>query len=312
MKPLVPRNVLYPIDDCCWFKHVTRHLPKHFDKIICNRGSHSLMFGLLLGSIASAQITLGAQIDSNPVSLPRACSKYTFDALILYSGMDQEPAIVDLTQLRSAVPGLSYPEREPSQLYQTLPLFPGIRTIRLLDLSAPDANPDTTLSGTIRVVSLESCPRFASLSYVWGVGRTRSIACNGCSIPITQNCYDALLDLRALYGGITIWVDAICINQEDDGEKATQIALMGEIYTWSHTVYLRLGPADKRAERAIRFLSKLPERDPPVAGSPWIRNDRDNTVRRDFLSCAAKSASIICKFYFSFSIFTFNRKSISC
>ncbi|PMD44844.1 heterokaryon incompatibility [Hyaloscypha variabilis F] len=46
-----------------------------------------------------------------------------------------------------------------------------------------------------------------------------------------------------------LWVDAICINQKDDVEKATQISLMKEIYSFAEEVVIWLGFS--AAERGI-------------------------------------------------------------
>jgi hypothetical protein len=51
---------------------------------------------------------------------------------------------------------------------------------------------------------------------------------------ITGNCHAALRRLRAAQEELDhspLWIDAICINQIDNAEKATQITLMGEIYS---------------------------------------------------------------------------------
>ena len=99
------------------------------------------------------------------------------------------------------------------------------------------------MQGTLRVVDLKTNPKFAALSYVWGPNSNPQdvIICNQCRIPLTASCNDALRSLRKLYGGIAIWVDSVCINQNDNDEKARQIPLMEDIYTWAVEVYIWLG-----------------------------------------------------------------------
>jgi Heterokaryon incompatibility protein (HET) len=41
-----------------------------------------------------------------------------------------------------------------------------------------------------------------------------------------------------------IWIDAICINQKDIGEKNVQVPLMGEIYASAACVIVWLGAGD--------------------------------------------------------------------
>jgi hypothetical protein len=61
--------------------------------------------------------------------------------------------------------------------------------------------------------------------------------------------------LRERYGAICIWIDAICINQVDQVEKASQLMLMGDIYTWAEMVYVWLGPETAASRKAFQWLS---------------------------------------------------------
>jgi hypothetical protein len=155
-------------------------------------------------------------------------------------------------------------DQDSSRMYSSLPLSPLDRSIRILDLD-PSSDPEAGLSGCLRVVSLRSRPRFAALSYVWGANSTRrrrdKIVCRradaGTSyhIDITTNCEAALRQLRNLFVPLSIWVDAICINQDDVVEKTSQIPLMEEIYTWAQPVYVWLGPGTNASDRTMDWFS---------------------------------------------------------
>lgn len=60
---------------------------------------------------------------------------------------------------------------------------------------------------------------------------------------IRYNLRNALLQLREDRRGkdVYLWVDAICINQEDNEEKAQQVAKMGLIYSQAENVHIWLG-----------------------------------------------------------------------
>ena len=81
--------------------------------------------------------------------------------------------------------------------------------------------------------------RYIALSYTWGSSsKTRNIRSNGLSLSVTENVYGALENIhspfgpgRAYRGSPTLWVDAICINQEDLEERAEQVKLMRDIYS---------------------------------------------------------------------------------
>ncbi|KAL1633876.1 hypothetical protein SLS58_010932 [Diplodia intermedia] len=174
-------------------------------------------------------------------------------------------------------------ELTPSQLYFSLPLWAECRSIRVLDLdpispaeqvskekeSHTDDRTEHPLSGTLRVVSLSKSPKFTALSYVWGAGPSagggaialRNATGGGggdfCSLGLTENCHSALTQLRRRYGSITVWVDSICINQEDQQEKSSQIPLMKEIYTWASPVYVWLGEGNARSDKAVDYLSSV-------------------------------------------------------
>lgn len=112
-------------------------------------------------------------------------------------------------------------------LYASLELQPGARTVRMLDLHPPSSTgQDQLLEGTLRVVRLESTGHFESyfaLSYVWGTKKPDDDAIfikrNGHNIPITRNCHDALTRLSTIDGQQTIWVDSICIDQSNEVER---------------------------------------------------------------------------------------------
>jgi hypothetical protein len=154
------------------------------------------------------------------------------------------------------------------QLYIFLPLSPSSRCIRLLTLHASDRSAviatEHSLSATFRVVSLDTSPSYVSLSYVWGADGPspgHTIFCSpeepfGCELQLTKNCYDALCQVQDNFGGITIWVDSICIDQEDDEQKQGQIVLMQDIYSQAETTYIWLGVGDIRSDRAMDFLRR--------------------------------------------------------
>lgn len=151
------------------------------------------------------------------------------------------------------------------QLYDSLPVEAETRCIRLLDLDAPKSREkrskempsSLSLTGNLRVVSLDASPVFVSLSYVWGeiASPAHTVCCQGCELEITANCHEALTHIRKLFGPVAIWVDSICINQQDNAEKASQIPLMQEIYSMAGSVYIWLGPGDDGSDRAMEFFT---------------------------------------------------------
>lgn len=167
------------------------------------------------------------------------------------------------------------------QVYDNLPLAPDSQCIRVLDVHKSDPAGSDRLTGTLRTVDLQTLPKFTALSYVWGQGSYHKIACNGCDINITQSCYEALTSLRQSRLSLTIWVDAICINQEDNSEKEEQIVLMGRIYTLAEIVYVWLGVGNTETDQAAEYIYTISQFRKFPAQIPLTRNyPRQNILER--------------------------------
>ncbi|KAK5626742.1 hypothetical protein RRF57_002457 [Xylaria bambusicola] len=88
-----------------------------------------------------------------------------------------------------------------------------------------------------------------ALSYVWGSPTDLvDIDVDGATFSATRNLYLALRRLREQIGRTggnddsrTLWVDAVCIDQEDADEKRHQVQLMGDIYSQASRGLLWLG-----------------------------------------------------------------------
>ena len=145
-------------------------------------------------------------------------------------------------------------------VYEKHALCPNTRTIRVLDVRpiAQDATKETPVECTLRIIDLDFDPAFTALSYVWGDPTpTRSIVCDGVVFGVGENCHSALWHLSKKLQGLVIWVDAICIDQEDvRKEKAWQLPLMGDIYSKAKQVYVWLGTGDEKSDRVMRYLAK--------------------------------------------------------
>ncbi|RYP53076.1 hypothetical protein DL768_001853 [Monosporascus sp. mg162] len=125
-------------------------------------------------------------------------------------------------------------------LYDEFPLASDNSQIRLLQLKAGVGGDPVTCF--LEVVDLEGCPEYDALSYVWGdPGVTDSITLHGKQHDVTINLYDAMKRLRQSDKHRRLWIDALCINQEDTKEKEGQIGLMDKIYSRAKEVCMWLG-----------------------------------------------------------------------
>lgn len=131
------------------------------------------------------------------------------------------------------------PFMHQTSLYEPLPSG---RYIRFLLLEPGE--PDDPIVCKLHTSELDEA-NFEALSYVWGTpSMTERISCNNESIYITVNLMNALVQARNRFKPRALWVDAICINQEDREEKGLQVALMAEIYKRSTCTVICLGRND--------------------------------------------------------------------
>ena len=154
-----------------------------------------------------------------------------------------------------------------------------------LDESASEIRLMTLLPGrfeddifiTMETVGLtkEHVPQYEALSYVWGskenpvkisiearkpersgpfssldLSRRRTIS-------VTQNLATALPYLRKEDKPRVFWIDAICVNQQDQAERGHQVKRMAAVYSMASQVIVWLGPEGLDSTSALRTLGGL-------------------------------------------------------
>ncbi|TQS33111.1 hypothetical protein Golomagni_06556, partial [Golovinomyces magnicellulatus] len=169
--------------------------------------------------------------------------------------------------------------------------------IRLLELLPLQDQDQGILQGRLVVVKLHALPQFTALSYCWnengdanhfditpGTMRKTQNPIEAISqmhhkvvyfeaptpfiniesqgvIRITRSLYDGLGRIQARNHGTStmLWIDQICINQQDLAEKAVQVSLMKEIYTRAESVLIWLGDDDysNQGQLGVSFAETL-------------------------------------------------------
>jgi hypothetical protein len=133
--------------------------------------------------------------------------------------------------------------------------------IRLLKLKRR-----SLFSGVIEA-ELESRPlheagfQFEALSYTWGAKEDPKslILVNGHPFYVGPNLHSMLHARSMIFGERLVWVDAICINQYDEDEKAVQLNLMGDIYQKSKRTISWLGDSFD-TPLAVKMIREIVER----------------------------------------------------
>jgi hypothetical protein len=146
--------------------------------------------------------------------------------------------------------------------FARLPFNSTSPSFRLLTLHGSANTQDPLLhsvSADIFVTPIATSPKFQALSYTWGTGeRTHRISLSGAVLRVTASLDSALRHLRPASGqSIVLWIDQICINQDDEKEKTAQVKLMHQIYTGAEQVIVWLGPAADESDKLMCFLSRI-------------------------------------------------------
>lgn len=128
-----------------------------------------------------------------------------------------------------------------------------VRLIRLL--GAPSYKP--IVCNIIHVEFHDGNTQYEALSYAWGEHKDRrTISVDGERVSVTRNLAMALQYPRDPIVDTIIWIDALCINQEDKVEKSIQVALMRDIYRHAEHVKIWLGPAANNNDTIMRVFNE--------------------------------------------------------
>lgn len=99
---------------------------------------------------------------------------------------------------------------------------------------------------------------YDALSYTWdGANKNFAVTVNGKSLNVTENLYLALQHLRSEHIDRVIWVDAICIDQNNIRERGHQVQQMCKIYSQAEEVVVWLGQATQETDVFMGSLQQL-------------------------------------------------------
>lgn len=127
---------------------------------------------------------------------------------------------------------------------------------RLLVLDGGDAADE--ISCSLEQYCVASALDYEAISYVWGdPTETCNIICSGQQLAVTKSLHSALCRFRFASQKRTLWADAICINQQDLGERSAQVSIMGKIYSQARQVLIWLGEETENDSGAVDAISQL-------------------------------------------------------
>lgn len=138
----------------------------------------------------------------------------------------------------------------PNEHIEGRPPLADVNDIRVIHIHPPSPGSEDTMRCHFERTSLlDPCEYFA-LSYTWGsnVNATETILIDNRPFSITPNLLAALHRLRERGAWVpSIWIDAICIDQENPIERSRQVMLMGQIYSKARHVVIWLGEPEEES-----------------------------------------------------------------
>ncbi|RAH51660.1 HET-domain-containing protein [Aspergillus piperis CBS 112811] len=146
--------------------------------------------------------------------------------------------------------------------FEYFPLDQGPFSTRILRL-LPSKDRAAPIKCQLFSYSLQNdiAQEYDALSYVWGdqTDGQSNISINNQAFSVGKNLHSALLRLRGFEFERTLWVDAICIDQNNMKEKEKQIQNMARIYEQARQVVVWLGEEADNSTQALNSIRAAAE-----------------------------------------------------
>lgn len=150
------------------------------------------------------------------------------------------------------------PDKRRIRLIHLLPkhtLAPSTSSLSDTLSKAGTSDPEIRVSCTVSHVSLDQPPDYVALSYTWGDASQKvRILVNEAHFYVTKNLEVALAHLTPEDKPLVLWIDALCIDQDDEVEKTEQVQQMQQIYLSATSVITWLGPAAEGSDAAMHWI----------------------------------------------------------
>ncbi|PMD30665.1 hypothetical protein L207DRAFT_641590 [Hyaloscypha variabilis F] len=152
-----------------------------------------------------------------------------------------------------------------SEPYKYTPLDDDKQEIRLLVLLPGQFSAEIRACLEVAKFTNDQTPTFEAISYAWGstdnpvnifIGQP-----GNSTLSVTQNLAEGLPYFRFEDRPRVLWVDAICVDQQNLKERGHQVKKMADIYSKAARVLIWLGPESQNSTRALlnleHFASKV-------------------------------------------------------
>ncbi|KAK2035331.1 HET-domain-containing protein [Colletotrichum zoysiae] len=170
------------------------------------------------------------------------------------------------------------------QPYQYTPLRNDVFEIRLLHI-LPATSTDCQLKCRLETSDILSVVhgilKYEALSYTWGTeAPTEKLTIDETRyLNITSSLASFLRQRRDLSKAVVIWVDAVCINQEDIVERNSQVSMMDGIYLACTTMSIWLGREGEHSDLGMMELTNL-AKSPTYTSVPLLSKEVCNAIEK--------------------------------
>lgn len=125
--------------------------------------------------------------------------------------------------------------------------------MRLLWLCPGD--PHQVIALELKIFYRHNAPSYNAISYTWGEPHNqKTVWVDEEAQSVRSTCHYALWQARLHYGGTWIWIDSLCINQDDLAEKSAQVNSMGRTFASAGLVLCCVGCDDDHDIDTIRRI----------------------------------------------------------
>ncbi|KAK2880171.1 hypothetical protein FQN49_000490 [Arthroderma sp. PD_2] len=195
----------------------------------------------------------------------RSHMNLTWPSAVSYTRAETCPNSVEapsLPEARSSKDPLAVGKSKGLDSFPEITAGDEIRLLRLLP-----SQDDGPIHGNIELLSLKSTsvPAYQALSYT-SSNEPGDTPLRNCPVYIgpywdviyvTKNCEDALRASRYQGTELPVWVDLVCIDQQNVDEKTQRVRLMSDIYTKAYQGTIFVGNPSSDSDVALKLLNIL-------------------------------------------------------
>ncbi|KAK5124719.1 hypothetical protein LTR85_001432 [Meristemomyces frigidus] len=114
--------------------------------------------------------------------------------------------------------------------------------------------------------------QYEAISYTWGPPIfPETLRLGDVEMKITTSLFGALRRFRDCQEIVTLWADAICINQSDRQEREQQVSIMADVYSSAEHVLVWLGDAQPSDAMAFCMAEAMTARRAHLLGVPELQ-----------------------------------------